>query len=176
MDPYVGEIRLFAGTYAPRDWEFCNGQTLQIQENSVLFSVIGNQFGGDGETTFQLPDLRGRAPMHSGQGIGLTPRAFGKPDGEAQVTLLEAEIPSHSHTPQTQLKGSELSPEGAVWTPTSKIGKNAAPKYYSNTPSVSMNPLAIGTTGESQPHNNMQPYTELNFIIALQGVFPEKTS
>lgn len=176
MDPYVGEIRLFAGTYAPVDWALCDGQILQIQENTLLFSVIGTQFGGDGETTFQLPDLRGRAPMHSGQGIGLSPRAFGKADGEAQVTLLETEMPSHSHTPQTQPAGSVLSPDGAVWTPTSKIGKKAAPKYYSNTPSVPMNPLAIGNTGGTQPHNNMQPYTELNFIIALQGVFPEKTS
>ncbi|WP_454190376.1 phage tail protein [Paenibacillus sp. Marseille-Q7038] len=176
MDPYIGEIRLFAGTYAPMDWAFCNGQILQVQENSVLFSVIGNQFGGDGVTTFQLPDLSGRAPMHSGQGTGLTPQEFGKPGGEAQVTVLESQMPNHSHTPQTQPTGSALSPEGAVWTTTSKMGKKAAPKYYSNTPSVSMNPLAISTMGESQPHNNMQPYTELNFIIALQGVFPEKTS
>ena len=175
MDPYVGEIRLFAGTYAPRDWALCNGQMLKVQENSVLFSIIGNMYGGDGVTNFQLPDLRGRAPMQWGEGVGLTPQEFAKPGGDAEVTLLESQMPNHNHTPNAQSSGDSLSPEGTIWSTTPKDGKKAGPSVYSKTPSVQMHPLAIEAAGQSQPHNNMQPYTELNFIIALQGVYPPKS-
>ncbi|MCM3175033.1 tail fiber protein [Paenibacillus sp. MER 99-2] len=174
MDPYVGEIRLYAGKYAPLDWAFCHGQMLMVTENSLLFSVIGNKYGGDGQLNFQLPDLRGRVPMHWGEGAGLTPQVLGKSGGLDKVALLETQMPNHTHTTSAQSTGNTVNPQGAIWATTPKDGKKLGPSVYSKTPSVSMNLLAIEATGGSQPHNNIQPYTELNFIIALQGVYPAK--
>ncbi|MBB6634753.1 phage tail protein [Cohnella thailandensis] len=174
MDPYLGEIRLFAGPFAPQGWAFCFGQVLKTIENQALFTVIGNMYGGDGRDTFQLPDLRGRAPMHWGQGPGLTSRSLGVVGGETTVNLTLDQMPVHNHLPGTHSAANETSPVGAIWATTQKVGK-ASPKAYSNVGSVPMNPLAIGSTGGSQAHNNMQPFLELNFIIALEGIFPPKS-
>jgi len=176
MDPYVGEVRIFTGNYPPRGWADCNGQIMPVQQNPVLFSVIGAIYGGDGRTTFALPNLNGRVPMHQGTGPGLTPRQVGQQGGEAAVTLLESQMPNHSHTPQALDNQGKLSdPAGAVWT---KTPKNTRPVSDSNgfaaTPDVTMSPLALGLAGASQPHNNMQPYLPLRFIIALEGVYPPK--
>lgn len=177
MDPYVGEIRLFAGSYAPRDWAFCDGSELRVAENSLLFSVIGNQFGGDGQNTFRLPDMRGRVPMHQGQGTGLTQRPFASNGGNGTVVLDATQIPSHNHSANalsaTSLSANVTDPTQAYWASTTGFGGKAV---YTNTPSVTMNALALQPTGGSQAHNNMQPYVTINYIIALYGVYPEKQS
>jgi microcystin-dependent protein len=176
MDPYVGEIRIFTGTFAPRDWADCNGQIMSVQQNSLLFSIIGAIYGGNGSTTFALPNLNGRVPMHQGAGPGLTPRQVGEQGGEAAVTLLTTEMPSHAHVAYALDNTGTLSdPTGAVWTRTPKVGR---PPVESNgfaaTPDVAMFPLALSVAGGSQGHNNMQPYLPVRFIIALQGVYPVK--
>jgi len=171
MDPYVGEIRLFAGTYAPRGWMLCEGQTLQVMENQVLFTVIGNMYGGDGRTTFKLPDLRGRAPVHQGTGPGLTPRAIGSTAGDATVTLTYSQMPVHTHDAQSAGTVNDESPIGKVW---GTVGSKSA-KIYSSKLDTPMNPALIASVGGNQAHNNMQPYLGLNFIIALEGVYPLKS-
>jgi len=171
MDPYVGEIRLFAGAYAPSGWAFCEGQTLEVASNTMLYSVIGNMYGGDGETTFMLPDLRGRAPVHQGEGTGLTPRAIGSTDGEATVTLSTEQMPVHDHTPQSAGAVNDESPIGKVWGNPGTRGQ----KIYSSQLNTPMNDQLISAAGGSQPHNNMQPFLGVNFIIALEGVFPPKS-
>lgn len=176
MDPYVGEVRIFTGNYPPRGWADCNGQIMSVQQNQILFTVIGATYGGDGRTTFALPNLNGRVPMHQGTGPGLTPRQVGEQGGEAAVTLLENQMPAHSHTPQALDNQGKLSdPTGAVWT---KTPKSVRPVLDTNgfapTPTVPMSPLALSAAGGSQPHNNMQPYLPLRFIIALEGVYPPK--
>jgi microcystin-dependent protein len=172
MDPYVGEIRLFAGTYEPRDWAFCDGRELPIQQYSLLFSVIGNQFGGDGVTTFKLPDMRGRVPMQQGTGPGLTDRPFASNGGSMAVTLEENQMPVHTHAANAVTTQTVNDPTSAVWA--NSIAGRLGVAVYSPTPAVTMNPLAIGSTGGNQPHNNAQPYLMINFIIALQGIFPNK--
>jgi microcystin-dependent protein len=175
MDPYVGEIRLFAGKYVPRGWAICDGSEIAISQNTLLYSIIGIQFGGDGKTTFKLPDLRNRVPMHQGVGPGLTPRAFASTGGETTVTLDQNQIPDHTHTPQCiSTKATEKDPTGAYWAFSGF--KGGGKNVYTGTPSVQMNPQAIGVAGGSQPHNNVQPYLALNFIIALEGIYPEKES
>ena len=172
MDPYIGEIRLFAGTFAPVGWAFCDGQILRVAENQALFSVIGNPYGGDGKTTFALPDLRGYAPMHFGAGTGLTPRKFNEKGGTSFVTLMESQMPKHSHTAQCQTTSNSTSAEGTVWG-TSPGGKSPKP-VYSDRADTPLNALAIQPAGGGKPHNNMQPYLTLNFIIALDGIYPVK--
>ncbi|MFC4306968.1 phage tail protein [Cohnella boryungensis] len=174
MDPYVGEIRLFSGNYAPYGWALCDGTELPIMKNSALFGVIGFLYGGDGKTTFKLPNLNGMAPMHQGTGPGLTPRMVGKSGGESAVTLTEGQMPVHTHIPQgtkTTAGGGEH-PTNAVWASESAIGK----KPYGTPPNVAMHPQALSVQGGNQPHNNMQPYLPLTFIIAMEGVFPVKSS
>lgn len=171
MDPYVGEIRLFAGSYAPMDWAFCYGQQLNISQYSALYSIIGNTFGGDGRTFFHLPDLRGKAPMHQGQGPGLTQRDYAESGGSETVTLLETEIPNHSHTVNAASAGTQSSPTDGVWA---NPGRRSTP-LYAPAPTVASNPLALGAAGGSQPHNNMQPHVGMNYIICLQGIYPPKT-
>lgn len=173
MDPYVGEIRLFAGDYAPYGWALCNGQTLLIQQNSVLFSIIGAQYGGDGKTTFALPNLQGNAAIGQGTGPGLTPRPFASSVGSSTVTLLENEIPAHTHIPN----GTAIT-AGGVSDPSNNIWASETASFpfkpYSSTPNTPMNAAALSSVGGSQQHNNMQPYLALNFIIALEGVYPPK--
>jgi microcystin-dependent protein len=173
MDPYIGEIRLFAGNFAPRGWAFCDGSILPISRNTALFSLLGTQYGGDGRTTFALPDMRGRAPMHKGTGPGLTTRDIGAAGGSPSVTLLTNEIPSHSHAVNSVSKtpATITDPTQALWANSEVRGGT---EVYTPTATTTMSPLAIGMTGASQPHNNQQPYLTLNFIIALEGVFPPR--
>ncbi|MBB6734246.1 phage tail protein [Cohnella zeiphila] len=174
MDPYIGEIRLFAGDYAPSGWALCNGQQLNVVGNQALFTIIGTTYGGDGKTVFNLPDMQNRVPIHWGPGNGLTPRNLGKAGGDATATLTMDQMPVHSHTPNAQSVADSESPTGAVWAATPRSGKKPGPDAYSATPSVPMNPIALNAVGGNQSHNNMQPYVALHFIIALEGVYPLK--
>ncbi len=173
-DAYTGEIRIFAGNYAPRDWAFCDGSTLLIQQHAVLYSVIGNRFGGDGKTDFKLPDLRGKAPMHYGTGTGLTTREFAKDVGVENVTLSNEQLPVHKHVLQGSSKttGGDSSPEGAVWSAIGGFNPKKIYKEFTANTKVNIHQQAIGTTGGNLPHNNMQPYVALNFIICLYGEYP----
>jgi microcystin-dependent protein len=169
-DPFVGEIRMFGGNFAPQGWALCNGQLMAITQNTALFSLLGTNFGGDGRTTFGLPDLRGRAPIHMGQGGGLTERPIGSSGGHEAVALIVQNCPAHSHTANGAGGATQPSPVGAVWS-TDPNGNTAA---YSTSANGVMAPGAIGTTGAGQPHENMQPYLAVNYIIALTGVFPPR--
>ena len=170
--PFIGEIRLFAGNFAPRGWAFCDGQLLSISSNAALFSIIGITYGGDGRTTFALPDLRGRVPVHAGAGPGLTAREQGEVGGKEAHTLSVDEMPAHGHAARaSSASGGRRSPEDHVWA---AYGWVSGP-YSSGEPNVDMGDGAIGTQGGSQAHDNMPPYLGLRYIIALQGVFPSRT-
>lgn len=172
MDQYIGEIRMFAGNFPPKGWAFCNGDLLPIRNFTALYSILGVTYGGDGKNNFALPDLRGQAPMQQGHGPGLTPRSLGYAGGSPTVTLIQSEIPAHTHIPASQSATNGVAdPSQAVWTKTTgRIG----PAAYSASPNHAMNPMAIGVTGSSSPHNNMQPYLAIHFIIALEGDFPPR--
>jgi len=173
-DPFLAEIRLFAGNYAPYGWALCAGQLMPISQNTALFSLLGTTYGGDGRVTFALPDLRGAAPMQQGQGAGLSQRYLGEVGGEPTVTLLTSEMPTHTHPVNAyNSHGESTSPENTIWAEAG-VSKTSINMYSSNTPNQLMNPTAVGVTGGSQPHNNMPPYLCLSFIIALQGVFPQR--
>lgn len=176
MDPYIGEIRMFAGNFAPRGWALCNGQLLAISQNTALFSLLGTYYGGDGRTTFALPNLQGAAPVGQGQGPGLTDRALGESGGETQVTLLQSEMPTHNHTVSASTNGSTGSdPTNSVWAVGGQT-RGGVPLYNANAnPPATMNPAAISRSGGDQPHNNMPPSLGLNFIIALQGIYPPRS-
>jgi microcystin-dependent protein len=164
--PYVGEIRMFAGNFAPAGWMFCDGQLLPISENETLFQLIGTTYGGDGQSTFALPDLRGRVPVHQGNGLILA-----ESGGVEEVTLTVSQIPAHSH-PQlaSASPGSANNPGGNV------TGESAAVKVYvSEAPTASLNAAAVATVGGNQPHTNFQPYLCVDFIISLFGIFPSAT-
>jgi len=171
MDPYLGEIRIFAGNYAPSGWAFCDGTIMPVSQNSALYSIIGGLYGGNGTTTFALPNFQGAAPVHQGTGPGLTPRTVGEADGEADVMLLETQIPNHTHAINAQLAPSQLKPTEAVWA-SSKASFGTA--IYSNLVDTPMSPMALGVTGSSYPHNNMQPFVAMSFIISLEGNYPPK--
>lgn len=175
-DPYTGEIRLFAGSFAPKDWAFCNGQIMNIAQNTTLYSIIGNRYGGDGQRTFALPNLGGTAPMGQGTGPGLTHRDVGEPVGNASVTLLSTEMPAHIHIPTAVTNvGNSESPANNYWGELSPAGRPpVARPLYDAASNVPMSPQAIGVTGGSGPHNNMQPYLVLNYIICLSGIFPPR--
>lgn len=170
MDPFVGEIRMLAFEFAPTGWALCNGQILPITQNTALFSLLGTTYGGDGRTTFGLPDLQGVAPMHPGQGPGLSTRTLGERGGSQTVTLQTAEIPSHNHSqPVSSLEGTSASPEGRSWA-----GAGVETPFSAATsPAVAMGPM-LAPAGAGLPHNNMQPYLTLNFCIALQGIYPPR--
>jgi microcystin-dependent protein len=164
--PYVGEIRMFSGNFAPAGWMLCQGQLLPISENATLFNLIGTTYGGDGQSTFALPDLRSRVPVHVGPGFVLA-----QTGGVETVTLTTNQIPSHTHTPQCNSgPGNQQSPSNGVWAApsTGTIYSNAAP-------TLAMAAGAIGPDGGSQPHDNMVPFLVVNFIISLFGVFPSPT-
>lgn len=171
-EPFIGEIRMFGGTFAPRGWAFCNGQLLSIASNTALFSILGTIYGGDGRTTFALPNLQGRMPMHWGNGPGLSPRIIGESAGQENVTLLANQMPAHTHPAKAYSeKGNTNSPVGKVW---SKDAGVQSATYSGNAPNADMAANAIGTAGGSQPHDNMPPYLAVSFIIALQGIFPAR--
>lgn len=173
-EPFVAEIRIFAGNFAPRGWAFCDGQLLPISENTALFSLIGTTYGGDGRTTTALPNLQGRAPMHPGRGPGLTARRLGEKVGVETVTLTEAQIPSHSHTARAST--STAAPGGP--TNTSSLAQTGGGDAYQSNTTANLVDLAsqtLATTGGSQPHDNVQPYLTLNFIIALVGLYPSRS-
>lgn len=164
--PYVGEIRMFAGNFAPAGWMFCEGQLLPISENEVLFQLIGTTYGGDGQSTFALPDLRGRIPLHQGNGSILA-----ETGGVETVTLTVSQIPVHNH-PFLGANVVANNPNPA----NNLVGESSAISLYqSATPTVAMAPIAITSTGGNQPHNNFQPYLCVDFIISLYGIFPSPT-
>ncbi len=171
-DPFIAEIRIFPLNFAVRGWALCNGQILPISQNTALFSLLGTTYGGDGRTTFALPDLQGRAPMHAGSGPGLTPRNLGESAGEPSVTVLQSQMPAHIHAELAEsTPASTSTPSGNA----SLASANAA-GVRSNVygPEGDLAPMG-GTAGGSQPHNNRQPYLGLNFQIALQGIFPPRS-
>ena len=175
MDPFGAEIRIFPFNFAPTGWAQCNGQLLPISQNTALFSLLGTFYGGDGKSTFALPDLQDAAAMFWGQGAGLSQRFLGEKSGSQTVTLLTTEIPSHVHTVNAKTSGGQAIPTGLVWG-TSNAAKAAANFYAPAAPSpVNMNPGALAIAGGSQPHNNMPPYLALNYCIALQGIFPPRS-
>ncbi len=169
-DPFVAEIRIVTFNFAPNGWAFCNGQLLPLSQNTALFSLLGTTYGGNGKSNFALPDLQGRAPMHPGQGPGLSLHDLGETGGSETVTLLQSEIPAHTHTVMTG------NAAGDINIPTNNaLARSANGSVYGNTgPTVLWAPNAITPSGGSLPHNNMQKYLTLNFIIALQGVFPPR--
>lgn len=175
-DAYIGEIRIFAGNFAPYGWALCNGQLMSISQNTALFSIVGAQYGGDGKTTFALPNLMGSAPMNQGQGPGLTSRQMGEVVGAQTVTLLESQMPFHNHTPiAIQNVGTSGDPTNHLWAEAVQSGRPPKqPPLYDTNANVQMSPQALGVTGGSQPHNNMQPYLVMNYIICLQGEFPSR--
>jgi microcystin-dependent protein len=171
--PFVAEIRIFAGNFAPTGWATCDGQILPISQNTALFSLLGTTYGGNGQSTFALPNLQGSAPMHAGQGPGLSERLLGEQGGEQNVTLLVSELPAHSHGAVATSGSNQDSPAANAW---SSIGTTRTPPaLYSDTQNTQMSPLALAISGGSLPHNNMSPYLCLTFIIALQGVFPPRS-
>jgi len=170
-EPYVGEIRMFAGNFAPNGWMFCEGQTLPISENEVLFQLIGTTYGGDGEETFNLPNLAGRVPMHMGTGPDGTTYQIGEMAGTEQETLSVQQIPTHSHPLlASSAPGTETAPGGNL------TGQPATKRIYAAATAPSaMNAAAVQPAGGSQPHENTQPFLCINFIISLFGVFPTQT-
>ena len=169
MDPILGSVMLCPYTFAPQGWMFCNGQTLTIQTNAALYALIGIQFGGNGQTTFNLPDLRGRLPIHQGQGAGLSARTLGEPGGVEQVTLNQGQLPPHNHTALANSGiGTVDSPYTSYWAGSANTPQ-FAPGSQANT---TMSADTIGFTGGNQPHSNLQPYLAVSFIIALEGIFP----
>jgi microcystin-dependent protein len=178
MEGYIAEIRLFAGNFAPRGWAFCQGQILSIAQNTALFALLGTTYGGNGQTTFALPDLRGRVAVGPGQGPGLPPVNLGQMSGAPTHTLIITEMPAHNHVAQvtvqaTNAGGSSTSPEGAF-----PAGSTSRDTIYDSTSNTTMNTAMVQTTigvaGGSQPHNNMQPYTGVNYIICMEGIFPSR--
>lgn len=168
-EPFLGEIQLFAGNFAPRGYMYCNGQLLPISQNSALFSLLGTEYGGDGRTTFGLPDLRGRVPINYGQGPGLSNYQIGDKGGVENVTLNVNQIPSHTHMVNaSDVTGESTSPAGNVWA------AQAALLPYASTPTVTMGANAIANSGGSLPHSNIIPYTAVSYIIATVGIFPSR--
>jgi microcystin-dependent protein len=171
-EPFIAEIRIFAGNFAPRGWAFCNGQLLPIAQNTALFSLIGTIYGGDGRTTVGLPNLQGRAPMHAGRGPGLTDRRLGGSAGVETVTLSEAQMPAHTHT----LRGSQAPADQDDPSSDTVVAQPVGPTIYA--PSANLTPMAnqaLPAAGGSQAHSNLQPFLVMNFIIALVGLFPTRS-
>jgi microcystin-dependent protein len=171
--PFVAEIRIFAGNFAPTGWALCDGQLMPISQNTALFSLLGTMYGGDGKSTFALPDLQGASPMHAGQSTTGTLYDQGEMSGEPNVTLLNSEMPVHSHTMQASFDDADL----RIPSPNRVLAKSSGGFTYSSNTSQLASTLALQAlpiAGGSLPHNNMQPYLVLTFIIALQGVFPPR--
>ena len=170
-DPFVAEIRVFAFNFAPTGWAACNGQILPISQNTALFSLLGTTYGGNGQSTFALPNLQGSSPMHPGQGPGLSLRNLGESGGSETVTLLKSEMPLHSHLPRASAGDStDQTPQNSFHAVGIGIGQHATATNL-----IPLSSNAVAPTGGSLPHNNMQPYLTVNFCIALQGVFPPRS-
>ncbi len=173
-NPFVAEIRIFPFNFAPTGWAFCNGQLLPITQNTALFSLVGTFYGGDGKSTFGLPNLQGSAPLGFGSGPGLEPYVIGEFGGEASVTLTQNQMPAHGHTVQASSgSGTQSSPANADWA-NAKVLRQGTNLYTPGASNTTMSTQALSSTGGSLPHNNMPPYLVLNFCIALQGVFPAR--
>lgn len=169
-EPFVGEIRMFAGNFAPRGWAFCDGQLLAVSQNDALFSLLGTIYGGDGRTTFGLPDMRGRIPIHAGTGPGLSPRRLGAKAGAENETLTVNQLPSHGHTMSMSSGPANVpNPNNAI------VGTNNVIEMFTgDTADVNMSSVSIGQVGGSRSHTNMMPYLCVNFIIALFGIYPSR--
>lgn len=168
-NPYLGQVVMFGGRYAPTGYALCNGQLLLISQNSALFSIIGTTYGGDGTQNFALPNLQGASPLHPGTGAGLTPRTFGEAGGSVNVTLTTAQLPSHTHLAEgVAAVGTQQAPTNGVWAEIRGLP-------YAPTPNSPMSQNAISPAGGNQPHNNMPPYQVVTFIIALTGLFPSRS-
>src|SRR5258707_6544055 len=173
MDPFVAEIRIFPFNFAPKGWAFCDGQILPLSQNTALFSLLGTTYGGDGKSNFALPDMQGNAPMHPGQGPGLSLHDLGETGGSDTVTLLESEIPSHGHGLMAQAAAATSQTPG----PTVGLARSRGLNVYQTVTTqnlVQMSDNTIAPAGGDQPHNNLMPYLTLNFCIALQGVYPPR--
>jgi len=168
-EPFIAEIRIFAGNFAPRGWAFCNGQLLPVSQNTALFSLIGTTYGGDGRTTTALPNLQGRAPMHPGRGPGLTDKRLGERGGVETVTLTEAQMPNHNHTWNASFQDADR-PD-----PAGNFFGRGNQDYASVNNLGDMASQMLPSTGGSQAHNNMQPYLTMNYIIALVGLYPSRS-
>ena len=174
--PFIGQITAFAGNFAPRGWALCNGQTLSIQQNAALFSILGTTYGGNGTTTFQLPNLQGRVIIHPGSSPGLSTYVLGEVGGSENVTLLQNQMPIHTHTVTAQGAGGNAVSPANAFPAQDGSGKPAIPIYATGnpTPNVTMAPNVIGTAGGSVPVEVLNPYLCINFIIALEGTFPSR--
>jgi len=172
MDPFVAEIRIFPFNFAPKGWAWCDGQLLPLSQNTALFSLLGTTYGGDGKSNFALPDLQGNAAMHPGQGPGLSLHDLGETGGSETVTLLESEIPNHSH----QVHADTLdAADTNVPSPAASYAQSTGGTLYQTSHDTTLADNALAPAGGDQPHNNMQPYLTVHFNIALQGVFPPRT-
>ena len=169
-EPFVGEIRMFAGNFVPRGWAFCDGQLLAVAQNDVLFSLFGTIYGGDGRTTFGLPDLRGRLPVHAGSGPGLSPRKLGAKGGLETVTLTQAQMPAHEH-PANALgtAGDSADPSGRIWA-----AVTAGTRYSTGASDTPMHASILAPMGGSRSHTNLQPFLCVNFIVSLFGINPSR--
>jgi microcystin-dependent protein len=167
-EPFIGEIVMFAGNFAPRGWAFCSGQILSIAQNTALFSILGTTYGGNGQTTFALPNLQGRVPIHPGQGAGLSPYVLGQQGGTENVTLLTTQMPQHTHT--VACSGDDA----ALGLPAGNYLATTSSNVYASTAGAFMNNATINPVGGNQPHVNLQPYLCVNFLIALVGIFPSR--
>lgn len=179
MEPFIGQIIMFGGNFAPRGWALCDGQLLAISQNQALFSILGTIYGGDGRSTFALPDLRGRVPMHAGSGPGLTSRALGAKGGEETNTLSVNEIPSHNHSPRMHAERSlanEGNPENNMLAVVAGQGVTQIYATFDPNENILMSDQSITSSniGGGQAHNNVQPFQAVNFIIALTGTFPSR--
>jgi microcystin-dependent protein len=174
-EPFIGEIRMFGGNFAPRGWAFCNGQILSIAQYTALFSILGTTYGGNGTSTFALPNMQSRVPLHWGQGPGLSLYDIGEMTGSENVTILITEMPAHTHTAgASNAAAAQPAPDGNVWAiPVDSTGAPGA-GFNPPPPNAVLAPGAIGPTGGSQPHTNIQPLLAVTFIIALEGIFPSR--
>jgi microcystin-dependent protein len=174
-NPFLAEIRIFPFNFAPTGWAMCNGQILPLSQNTALFSLLGTTYGGDGKSTFALPNLQDSAAMHPGQGPGLSLRDLGEQGGEQTVTLLQTEMAQHTHTfgGAVSANGNSQTPQGNIWSQAQF--NRAALQAYATPATGQVNPNAMPQAGGSLPHNNLQPFLTLNFCIALQGVYPPRT-
>ncbi|MEO1639434.1 MAG: tail fiber protein [Pseudomonadota bacterium] len=176
MEPILGQVILFAGNFAPRGWAFCDGQTLEIAENEPLYAILGTTYGGDGQTTFCLPDLRGRTAVHAGHGDGLSPRDLGQSFGAETVALSATELPEHRH----EIYAADGAPSGetqsgaALSTATTVVSAEAGSHRQRAEPATQLHSKTVGLAGGSAPHQNMQPSLGMNYIIAVQGSFPAR--